>query len=40
MIRTRIKYLAYEPISFSKSEIMHDIGIGLFINFHEFGLAF
>ena len=39
-IRTRIKRLARKTICFSKSEIMHDIVIGLFINFHEFGLTF
>ena len=39
-IRTRIKRLARKTICFSKSEIIHDIVIGLFINFHEFGLTF
>ena len=34
--RTRIKRLARKTICFSKSEWMHDIGIGLFINRFEF----
>ena len=38
-IPTRIKRLARKTICFSKSELMHDIVIGLFINFHEFGLT-
>ena len=37
-LRTRIKRLARKNICFSKSEEMHDIVIGLFINRHEFGL--
>ncbi len=37
-LRTRIKRLARQTICFSKSEEMHDIIIGLFINRHEFGL--
>ncbi len=37
-IRTRIKRLARRTICFSKSQSMHDIVIGLFINFSEFGL--
>ena len=36
--RTRIKRLARKTICFSKSEIMHDTVIGLFINKVEFGL--
>lgn len=36
-LRTRIKRLARKTICFSKSERMHDIVIGLFINRHEFG---
>lgn len=36
--RTRIKRLARKTICFSKSERMHDIVIGLFINRYEFGL--
>jgi IS1 family transposase len=35
--RTRIKRLAGETICFSKSELMHDTVIGLFINRFEFG---
>ena len=35
-LRTRIKRLARKTICFSKSEIMHDIVIGLAINFIEF----
>ena len=37
-LRTRIKRLARQTICFSKSEEMHDIVIGLFINKYEFGL--
>jgi len=36
--RTRVKRLARKTICFSKSERMHDIVIGLFINRYEFGL--
>ena len=35
-LRTRIKRLARKTICFSKSIVMHDIVIGLFINRHEF----
>jgi len=35
-LRTRIKRLARKTICFSKSEAMHDIVIGLVINFIEF----
>jgi insertion element IS1 protein InsB len=38
-LRTRIKRLARKTICFSKSEKMHDIVIGLFINRYEFGLT-
>lgn len=38
-LRTRIKRLTRKTICFSKSEKMHDIVIGLFINRYEFGLA-
>ena len=38
-LRTRIKRLARKTICFSKTEQMHDIVIGLFVNRHEFGLA-
>jgi insertion element IS1 protein InsB len=37
-LRTRIKRLTRKTICFSKSEWMHDIVIGLFINRYEFGL--
>ncbi len=36
--RTRIKRLARKIICYSKTEQMHDIVIGLFINISEFGL--
>ena len=35
-LRTRIKRLARKTICFSKSILMHDIVIGLFINRYEF----
>ncbi len=35
-LRTRIKRLVRKTIFFSKSEKMHDIVIGLFINITEF----
>ena len=38
-LRTRIKRLARRTICFSKSEEMHDLVIGLFINRYEFGRA-
>lgn len=38
-LRTRIKRLQRRTICFSKSEEMHDIVIGLFINRYEFGMA-
>ena len=38
-LRTRIKRLARKTICFSKSVLMHDTVIGLFINRHEFGRA-
>lgn len=38
-LRTRIKRLARKTICFSKSVVMHDIIIGLFINRFEFGCA-
>lgn len=37
-LRTRIKRLARRTICFSKSEEMHDIVIGIFINKYEFGI--
>jgi insertion element IS1 protein InsB len=39
-LRTRIKRLCRKTICFSKSEIMHDIVIGLVINIIEFGFVF
>lgn len=36
-LRTRIKRLARKTICFSKSTMMHDVVIGLFINRFEFG---
>jgi insertion element IS1 protein InsB len=38
-LRTRLKRLVRQTICFSKSTVMHDIVIGLFINRYEFGLA-
>ena len=38
-LRTRIKRLARRTICFSKSEVMHDLVIGLFINRYDFGLS-
>ena len=37
-LRTRIKRLVRKTICFSKTEEMHDLVIGLFINRYEFGL--
>jgi insertion element IS1 protein InsB len=37
-LRTRIKRLTRKTICFSKSILMHDIVIGLFVNRYEFGL--
>jgi insertion element IS1 protein InsB len=37
-LRTRIKRLMRKTICFSKTEKMHDLVIGLFINRYEFGL--
>src|SRR5215831_18981615 len=36
-LRTRIKRLMRRTICFSKTERMHDLVIGLFINWYEFG---
>ena len=36
-MRTRIKRLVRRTICFSKTERMHDLVIGLFINRYEFG---
>ncbi|WP_425428930.1 IS1 family transposase [Aphanothece hegewaldii] len=38
-LRTRIKRLQRKTICFSRSEEMHDIVIGLFINRYEFGIS-
>jgi insertion element IS1 protein InsB len=38
-LRTRIKRLVRKTICFSKSVLMHEIVVGLFINITEFGLA-
>lgn len=38
-LRTRIKRLLRKTICFSKTELMHDLVIGLFINRYEFGLS-
>ncbi|MEM9219927.1 MAG: IS1 family transposase [Cyanobacteria bacterium P01_F01_bin.150] len=38
-LRTRIKRLTRKTICFSKSVLMHDTVIGLFINRYEFGRA-
>ncbi len=38
-LRTRIKRLARRTLCFSKSEVVHDIVIGLYINRHEFGVS-
>ena len=37
-LRTRIKRLTRQTICFSKSIQMHDLVIGLFVNWYEFGL--
>jgi insertion element IS1 protein InsB len=38
-LRTRIKRLVRRTICFSKTEQMHDLVIGLFINRYEFGFS-
>jgi len=38
-LRTRIKRLVRRTICFSKTERMHDLVMGLFINRYEFGIA-
>ena len=38
-LRTRIKRLTRKTICFSKSEKMHDIVLGMFINRYEFGIT-
>ena len=37
-LRARLKRLARKTICFSKTELMHDLVIGLFINRYEFGM--
>ena len=37
--RTRIKRLVRKTICFSKSILLHDIVIGLFVNRYEFGMV-
>ena len=37
-LRTRIKRFTRKTICFSKSELMHDLVIGMFINRYDFGL--
>ena len=39
ILSTSIKRLARRTMCFSRSEEMHDIVIGLFINRYEFGMA-
>ena len=38
-LRARIKWLVRRTLCFSKTEQMHDLVIGLFINRYEFGLS-
>jgi insertion element IS1 protein InsB len=38
-LRIRIKRLVRRPFCFSKTERMHDLMIGLFINRYEFGMS-
>jgi len=38
-LRTRIKRLVRRTLCFSKTERMHDLVIGLFVNRYEFGLS-
>jgi insertion element IS1 protein InsB len=38
-LRARIKRLARKTICFSRSILMHDLVVGLFINRYEFGYA-
>jgi insertion element IS1 protein InsB len=38
-LRTRIKRLVRRTICFSKTTMMHDLVLGLFINRYEFGIA-
>ena len=36
-VRTRIKWLMRRTLCFSKTQQMHDLVIGLFVNLYEFG---
>jgi len=38
-LRTRLKRLARKTLSFSRSRVMHDLIIGLYMNHVEFGCA-
>ena len=38
-LRTRIKWFMRRTLGFSKTERMHDLVIGLFVNRYEFGHA-
>ena len=38
-LRTRLKRLARKTLSFSRSWVMHDLAIGLYMNYVEFGCA-
>jgi insertion element IS1 protein InsB len=38
-VRTRVKRLMRRTLGFSKTERMHDLVIGLFVNRSEFGRA-
>ena len=38
-LRTRLKRLARKTLCFSRSRVMHDLVIGLYINYVEFGCA-
>jgi len=38
-LRMRVKRLVRRTICFSKTERMHDLVIGLFVNHYEFGRA-
>jgi len=38
-LRTRLKRLARKTLSFSRSWVMHDLTIGLYMNYVEFGCA-
>jgi insertion element IS1 protein InsB len=38
-LRTRLKRLTRKTLSFSRSCLMHDLTIGLYMNYVEFGCA-